>query len=67
MKLIKYILGVLSLAMTLISIPDILRSIIPAINGWDNAIKHILFGIFLVTLFGYIGFKLIKSSQSENK
>ena len=67
MKWIKYILGVLFLGMAVASIPDILINIVPAINGWDNALNHIILGIFLVILFGFIGFKFIKSPQDENK
>jgi len=67
MKWIKYIVGVLFLGMAVASIPDILINITPAINGWDNALKHIIFGIFLVILFGFMGFKLIKSAQNEDK
>ena len=67
MKLIKYIAGVFFFIMAGSAIPDIVINIIPAINGWDNALKHIIFGIFLVILFGFIGFKFIKSAQNKDK
>lgn len=67
MKWIKYILGVLFLGMAVASIPDILINIVPAINGWDNALSHIIFGIYLVILFGFIALKFIKSAQEEDK
>ena len=67
MKLIKFITVMFFFIIVSSSISEIFTNIIPAINGFDGALRHILFGIFLVILFGYLGVKLVKSAQNEDK
>jgi len=67
MKWIKYIVGVFFLGMVVASIPTTFRDIQLTIDGWDNALSHVILGISFAILFGFIGFKLIKSARNENK
>jgi len=67
-KIIKYIVGVFFLGMLVAGIPDILVNL-PLVfkENVHGAIGHVLLGLFLSVIFGFIGFKFIKSAQKEKE